>query len=403
MQNAQDSTVQSIEAATTQKLQDQEAQTAQAELGAQPDANAEAIFDPSQLVNHSKSATDFEALRDQLMQWAKENPAAALAFAETIEPHNLSLEARSAILLEWAKHEPASAWQWANENSVHDCVNLLHSIGRSEPAMAWGFANDYVAAYPEQRYTSFERLFEGIAYGGEFELAMELIESSDIAPNKDAKDGKYSFVETVMEQWAAFAPGEVAEYLKSLPDAYNSPRVSLTHSVLIPHWARQEPYAVLDYALELNYDSVKARKTAFELGLQELARRDLYEATEWLNNNDQGPEFDWSIADLATNQIITQFGPELAMEWVQTISRDDLRNESLVEIATVHLMEDPEQARELFAAAGYLSQVDWQRARMISEERLRPQETLAQVKDYPVSLDGTEVEGYYKNLAEESN
>ena len=349
----------------------------------------------AKLASRLHSAVDFEALLDQLKDWAKESPLSALAFAKTIQPNNLSLQAISAILLEWARAEPESAWTWARENSVNDCVALLHSIGREEPKLAWNFANEYVADYPSDRFRSYDRLFEGIAYGGDYRLAMELLEQSDIAPDRDAKDGKYTFVQTIMDQWTAFSPSEVADYLKSLPDPYNSPRVSLAHSLLIPRWASEDPLAALEYGLALPYESVKARKAAFEYGIEELARRDLTEASEWLNNNDQGPEFDWSIAYLATNELLTEYGPEFAKQWADAIQNVQIRDESLVEIAVNHLISDPGAATELYAAENYLSDEDWGRALAIAQERLRPQETFAEVEDYPVPLDGTEVDGYY--------
>ena len=300
------------------------------------------------MVSRLHSATDFEELQKELAEWAKKDPLGALAFARTIKPNNLSLEAITALLLQWAKEEPELAWQWARENSGNDdAVALLHVIGQGEPKMAWGFANDFAAEVPEVRFQAYEKVFGGIAYGGDYRLAMELLEQSDIPPDKDAKDGKYSFVENIMEQWVAFSPGEVAEYLKSLPDDYNSPRVSLTHSLLIPVWAREEPYAALDYGLALPYESVKARKAAFEMGIEELARRDMTLASEWLNDHDQGPEFDWSIAYLATNDLLTEYGHEYAKQWADSITNEEVRQDALVEIAATHLMSDPERSRGL--------------------------------------------------------
>lgn len=308
---------------------------------------------------------------EQLLLMAETDPAAALALAETqLATLGLREYAVDAILAQWASQDPSAAWLWAQEHSPNHLIKLLAEIAKVDPHLAWNYAKEYSLDNPSELYGSFLSAVDGITYSGNYQLAVELLDSIDVPYSSLTPDGKWSFLEPALQKWVNYSTEEVAEWIKALPDAEDSAKKSLAHRTLFEHWCHSDPIASLDYAKEL--PSGQSKMTAVQMSINNMLNDgEITKAAEWLNENGEGRDYDWPVHNVSTHPEVIESDFAASFEWANSIEAWDIREGAFTEIATHWFMKDPAAARDFFSEnETYLNAKQLQRAEEAAKRRI---------------------------------
>jgi hypothetical protein len=116
---------------------------------------------------------------------------------------------------------------------------------------------------------------------------------------------------------------------------------------LADSWSREDPEAVLEWADQL---SGKTKAEAYEEAMETWAREDPTAAGEYLGNLAASPERDSATEAYATR--ISRENPVTAMEWAGTIANEEMRQDTVVEVAQDWYRSDKAAAEAWIASSG---------------------------------------------------
>ncbi|NNC88282.1 MAG: hypothetical protein HKN82_07470 [Akkermansiaceae bacterium] len=112
-------------------------------------------------------------------------------------------------------------------------------------------------------------------------------------------------------------------------------------------WAEDDPQAVLAWAADLPDAS---RALAYEQALDEWTERDPVAAGEYLTNMAPSPERDSAVEGFATE--LAREDAATAMQWAETIASEDLRQQTVLEVAQRWYRTDRTAATAWIEASG---------------------------------------------------
>ena len=316
----------------------------------------------------AKNEAEALAAHQKFAAWAKTDPLAALAFAtEQERGRGDCVEAVTAILHEWVKVDPEATWLWAQEHSPNHSVDLLKEIAKVDPTLAWAAATQYAQQYPEHLHAAYTAAIEGVIHNGNYLVALELLDASTIPVTDETEKGKDYFIDGLIAEWARYSPTDALAWIEGLPE--DSSRRQGAYDALLSSWATTEPIDALDYALTLSGGG--AREDTIDMSISYLAEHDLAAASAWLNEHGEGPEFDWSVSEIATKPAVIRETPETAVDWALSIETPGIREDSLVQIFTDWMVNDLEGARRYLQENGdLLSQEAFQKAARRAQLRI---------------------------------
>ena len=298
----------------------------------------------------TSNASESEELLAQLLKWAEDDPLGALLFAQNeIKPYVESQKLMLALLQQWATSEPELAWEWAEDNTPNQLINLLATIAEVDAPLGWEKAHIAAALNPDDLYRSYVNVIEGTIHNGDHELALDLLLEADIPQQLSARDGKYSFLEDIFFDWAKYAPEDAAAWIAANPEADDSALKSLANQSLLKAWTYIDPVATMDYALTLSQDTPK--RYAVDASFEHLTSLDFAQANDWLETHaDNSGWYDPIIHDFSSKVQLSdpQMSPdtvERAITWAKQIVDGYVQSDALVHIASDLIMHDPETAR----------------------------------------------------------
>jgi hypothetical protein len=244
-----------------------------------------------------------------LGRWAREDGAAAMAWAARLTPARLDVM-RGPILAGWAHHDPAAAWMWYQQawssapepryKLEQDFPKLIHAWARHDAEGAFKACLEAGRHGTYDKWSGFTSL---VALPDRREEIMGLI--TGIADEKQRGAAQRS----ALGQWAASAPREAAAWLDAeLPGADSD----LVWSVA-ERFGRANPRANADWLLSRTPPD--QRDEAYRLCLYQWAEHAPDEAAAWLEA--AGPT-DMSAEIFASRFARTDF--DKAIAWARRVS-----------------------------------------------------------------------------------
>lgn len=242
-----------------------------------------------------------ELMKPILASWSSEDPAGALAWFEALPPEQQTHHLKMSLLSGWASNNP----------------NTAAAYLQNQPA-------DQNREYLVGQITS--QLFQQNRQG-----AATWAESI-----KDTKLKEQVF-EELAEDWVSVDPKGLASWLgKHLNDSYAWEAIE----DLARGWVANDSTAATDW-IEALPDG-PAKQKGIQKMVQSWADNDLYALGDWLNNLPDSP-----VADLGVKAFAERLqgqAPEAALQSAMSMNNDDMRNETVHELAQEWYSHDQEAA-----------------------------------------------------------
>ncbi|MFO8027366.1 MAG: hypothetical protein R6U56_06860 [Opitutales bacterium] len=279
-------------------------------------------------------------IRSLLAQLAETAPTDALVMAEEMGSLRETERARAEILEVWAKNDPAAALAWAEveladeplrtRNSQLVAIYRGYALNNPEAAFASALAMPSENRGQErmQNYTLSEIIDQQIENGGlvDAKLQVELLEDG---PTKDR------LVSELVDEWASFDPEGAAAYVDSLGEEVHGS----VKARLLGEWAENDPAAAAAWLGEQEVDGQTLGRASTAI-IREWTRYDMAASAEWLNSQPSSPELDRAV--MSYTYRAAQEDPANAMTWAESISSDRMRDRMMRHVADNWKNEDPE-------------------------------------------------------------
>lgn len=293
-------------------------------------------------------AADHQQLQS-LLTLAATNPQAAMESAQAFRAA-IKAKAEADILDIWAAQDPNAAWNWvasfAPDNKAH-YIRLLEIIGRNEPRTAIQFAEQLVAGHRELRKDIYQSLLSGIAQGGAYDQATQLLASVVLEPSVKAE-----LTGALVSDWAAYEPEAAIQWLASQPG-------ELDESALIrlgQSWAAADPQGATQYLATMKG---QVRDDLLLPSFNRWLASDPAGAASWLTSSQRDASYDPLINELATSPAFS--GREkTALEWVERMKDPQQRLSTLTSILSSVRQRDPAVASAYLQEIHYLSDAEHQ-------------------------------------------
>ena len=282
------------------------------------------------------------ALAALIEQLARTDPQQALALAQAEGNWRLRDLLRNAALRGWASVASMAAADWAltvRPEERRSAVEALLQGAAANPAEAVKTAlhlcqSDVGPAGDYGHYT-----IAALVDAGAFKEAVQF-------GNQVGTD-KYPFLlKSAFFQWSRNQPAEAVAAVDNIQDPLLRAQA---YGEAISGWAWSDAKAVAQYALTLPAGAT--RSDAFAEALPRWVEKDPVAATEWINRQDSGPEFDSGIVAVANHQSMIQGQPSTAMALAGNISDPSVRSHTLRAVFRQWAANDPAAATNFIARA----------------------------------------------------
>ena len=225
--------------------------------------------------------------RAALVSLAREDPLAALSFAEGLPTGNEREQLLRAIATSYGRTDPDAALAWANSLSPPSpsiVANVLSGLARVDPDRAIDLIFETMAATGDRD----ETLFINLVSSGT--LAPE--QTAKLADRLSATPGRGSALQMLTQMWAQRQPYEAARWLLARGSA--APRQALGQAAI--QLARTDPAAAISYT-----DTVapELRATWISAVADGYAQHDARAAATWLAQYRGEPGYDAAVAAVA--------------------------------------------------------------------------------------------------------
>ncbi|MGJ8640048.1 MAG: hypothetical protein ACSHYA_11725 [Opitutaceae bacterium] len=301
------------------------------------------------------SHQESERLKQELLEWAKTDPKAALAFAkENIEPATEIRKMLRAILAEWAELEPEAAWDWAITDSRFHLNRLLKVIGKVDPSLAWEKAEIFANIEGNEKFRNIGYIsaLRGMMHWGNHAEILSFIEQSTIPSIANVPDEKQRFFETVITDWVQYAPDEAATWALSLNEQNAKGSLETLDSVMSA-WADTDPLQVIDYASQMPNPESAAK--ALSEGVFRLAEQDPQNALQLLIKTEPNEIYDEAYYQLAMNPKTLHDTPQLSLELAMSVAQPDRRSDAINDVVLQWYVQNPTEAEQFLAESGSIS------------------------------------------------
>ena len=246
-----------------------------------------------------------------LHAWAKEDPLAALEYAEA---NTRTSFARQTILASWAVDNPDGAIQWAESNHDGDggnpwLVGVIQGIVSTNPSKATEIMQSM--AFSRERSDALENIVPYITQLGQ-EKAVEWIESIE---DERLRSGA---TRRVAEQLARTDPEATAAWVTSIESEESRNRAI---GEVADTWADQDVASAVAWTETLSGND-KTRAARELIG--EYTREDPEQAAAWVNTFSGTDGYDQVATSFIRNTAETN--PELALSTISTLQNTNNQN-----------------------------------------------------------------------------
>lgn len=257
------------------------------------------------LESNAQGLARLETLHSGIELWSQQDPKAAAGWIDAMVNDGSKLAAAKTLAANWVSQNPEEASEWVGglppgnlRSSTAQALLKSWSVTDPKAATIWAFSEAEL--------------------NGDVELFNQSIQYYTEANPKEAEQ----LLRAVTE--AHEAPGSVDAYVHTL--------------------AQGNPEEALDWQAGLSPDDPLNSTTNLETILQEWGRTDSVAASAWLSEAPSGPQRDAAI--IGFTKTMSEFDPEVAVAWSNSISEPNQRVETLTQNFQNWVTTQPEQARE---------------------------------------------------------
>lgn len=273
-------------------------------------------------------------IRELLGQLAETEPVAALELASQIASLRDSERARASVLEVWGRNNPAAALAWAN-------TALINEPARTRRAQLTAIYRGYAANNPSAAFQQALAIDDDSRLRGRLlgEVIETQIESGGLQAAKLAVDTmadpdmQNNLRRELVDEWAEFDPKAAAAYVTSLGE--DAP--SNLKTALVEEWAESDPVAAAAWLSSLSDDDPAIARGSSEI-IQEWTRYDLAASAKWLNSLPASPELDRAVISYTFRAA--EEDPETAMSWAESIEDDRRRTWMMERVASTWKQQD---------------------------------------------------------------
>ena len=250
-------------------------------------------------------------------EWARTDPLAALAMAETLPAGKLRTDAFTAACGAWASEHPADAGKWALSHLTGTLAGDVCGV----IAEAWAQKNPVAAA----------AWVSGLPSGPMSEAATATVVSSWASQDPHAaaqwiasfsdSDRKTTAMSNLVSEWCSHSPDEAARWVTG---RLGNPEASELTEALIGSWSSQDPQAASAWVMKL---AAELQGSAASTLISSWADTDPKAAAQWAARLPQGDSRNEAISTLASTWAAAE--PENAVAWVSSLPDSPEQREAL--------------------------------------------------------------------------
>jgi hypothetical protein len=258
------------------------------------------------LESNAQGLARIETLHSGIELWSQQDPEAAAKWIDGMVNDGSKLTAAKTLAANWVSQNPEEASKWVGQLPVGSLRSataeaLIESWASTDPKAAtiWAFSE--------------------AEFNGDAELFNQSIQRYAEADPEAAGQ----LLRAVTE--AHEAPGSVDAYVRTL--------------------AQEDPAEAINWQTNLSPDDPLNKPGNLETILQEWSRTDSVAASVWLSKAPSGPQRDAAIIGFV--RTMSEFEPEVAVTWSNSISDPNRRVETLTKNFQTWASNQPEEARAL--------------------------------------------------------
>jgi hypothetical protein len=311
---------------------------------------------PEEALDALKSLKDQPAnsRRNDLMgalynAWAARDPQGFLAVTHDITVPRLREGGVDEALKAWAAKDPKAALQWMKDNPAAASAGAnqqrfaaaIAGYAATDPAGALAAVNSLSdsAADSQTKSAAIKALATSLTDRGQFSQAAALFSSMPAGQTRDDANAQLA------QSWAESSPQDAAAWIGNLTDPQQRNTVG---AQVAKAWAANDPAAAATWAAQMdvqnaagadpNNPSAGPNGQLLASAIQSWTNYDLDAAGQFLNQLPSSPTKDSSVAIFALSS--TQEDPGSAMQWVDTITDDNLRQRATFGVALQWMQQD---------------------------------------------------------------
>jgi hypothetical protein len=293
------------------------------------------------------------AMRDAVMDavvtnWATRDPKGFLAAANGVPTPHVREDGTDAALKAWAASDPKAALDWFKDNPGDASSPALQK--RYAAAMAGYAATDPAGAFNtasalgednlrdrQMKSTALNAISDSLADQGKFSDALSLF------GQLPAGTTQTTALAHLAQDWAASSPTDAAVWAANITDSATRAQVSLQ---VAQTWAVSDPASAAAWAAQADAANAAGNTTgAQNTGpllanvIRTWANDDIDAPGQFLNQLPASPTKDSAVAIFAMRAA--QEDPAGAVQWVGSISNDQMRQGVAGMVAFNMLQQDP--------------------------------------------------------------
>jgi hypothetical protein len=287
--------------------------------------------------------------------WAQRDPKGFLGSLDTMNVPRLRESGVDAALKTWAAQDPQAAMQWIKDNPgtastaayTQRYAAAIAGYAATDPQGALAIVNglgDGSLHDTQLKSAAAKALSDTLADQGQFSQAVTLFSQMPAGQAQTAALGELA------SRWADSSPQDASNWIAGLSDPQQ--RIAMGTQVAST-WAANDPLAAATWAAQIDQQTQPAAPDPnnpnpgqpnlggqlLASAIQSWANYDLDAPGQFLNSLPASPTKDTSVAIFSLHA--SQEDPSSAMQWVSTITNDQVRQGVTMGVAIQWLQQDP--------------------------------------------------------------
>lgn len=288
------------------------------------------------LQKSSPTPQSVEALCKLLEELARSDPEKAMQLSLRESNWWIRDQFKLATLEGWARNDPESAANYAislRPEERRDAVAAVFQGTNHDPNTTVQTALALCHADPEPAGDYGHAAIAALTDVGAFS---EAIEFSQAVGEKD-----YPYlIKSAYFQWSRNQPSTAFAALEAINDPAEK---AIAKAEVISGWSWADAPSLANAALD--WQPSQERSDALAQALPLWIEREPGRAIEWIQTNDNGPDFDPGIAAMANMQSVIQSRPVAALDIAKEISNPELRQHTLRSVFRQWVEASPSDAQ----------------------------------------------------------
>lgn len=276
-------------------------------------------------------------LQKVLAQWAQRDPAAALAYAMSLESRRAGSAAVNTLLAQWAQSDPAAALDWFTQALASQpqllagaASSLFAKIAKADPNLALR----YVWQLPQKNIINqaLDAIVNQMMANDQKDQLLQYFN----AMNDSAAQS--TLAKVMVNQWATYYPEMTAQWISGLADPAVRRYAAMA---LIATWGYDNPARAAQWVAGLPKDQDWGPEVnrMIEIWAKDYPDK----ASAWLATlSPPSASLDPAVRQLV--RTVMHNNPEGAMAWAHALSATGERHQLMQQVGAAWMKQDPSRA-----------------------------------------------------------